>query len=145
MTENATPAPTPKPTGNPPPANPDIWLAVITAAVQTYVHLGKVTGPVTTATISSVLEEAQNNQLIAPAAAASVLDFVATSEGAALVEHSATLATHAFTFINIQTATVTPDQPRTYIADQPRTYVAGTAPETAVANPVTSEPNAPPS
>lgn len=125
MTENAAPAPSPKPTGNPPPSNPDIWLAVITAAVQTYVHLGKVTGPVTTATISSVLEDAQNHQLISPAAAASVLKFVQTSEGAALVQNSAALATHAVTFINIQaTASVTSDQPRTYVADQPRTYVA---------------------
>lgn len=126
MNANATPAPPPEPTSTPPPANPDIWLAVITAAVQTYVHLGKVTGPVTVATITSVVEDAQNHQLIAPPAAASVLEFVQTSEGAALVEHSVTLATHAFAILNVQASTsVTPDQPRTYTAetaDQPRTY-----------------------
>jgi hypothetical protein len=107
----ATPAPSAGPIASPPPSTPDIWLAVITAAVQTYVHLGKVTGPVTTETISNVLEDAQNAQLISPPAAASVLDYAQTSEGAALVENSATLASHAFAFINVQTVT---DQPRTF-------------------------------
>lgn len=146
MNKDATPPPSPNPIGNPPPSNPDIWLTVITAAAQTYVQLGKAAGPVTAATISSVLEDAQNNQLISPAAAASVLELVQTSEGAALVQHSATLATHAVTFINIQdTTVVTPDQPRTYaVADQPRTYTSSGTEGTTAASPAASEPNAPP-
>lgn len=135
MNTDATPAPPVGPNDSPPQSNPDIWLAVITAAVQTYVHLGKVTGPVTAATIESVLQDAQNHQLISPPAAASVLEFVQTSEGAALVENSATLASHAFTFINIQTATSgISGQPRTYaIADQPRTYSSSTIGDEAAA------------
>ena len=140
MTDNVTSEPpVGPPTGNPPPSTPDVWLAVITAAVQTYVHLGKVTGPVTTATISSVLQDAQNHQLIAPPAAASIQEFVQTSEGAALVEHSATLATHAFAFINVQ-AGVSPDQPRTFaVADQPRTFTASGVEGAATATPATPE------
>lgn len=151
MNKDATPAPSPNPIGNPPPSNPDIWLTVITAAAQTYVHLGKATGPVTAATISSVLEDAQTNQLISPAAATSVLELIQTSEGAALVQHSAALATHAVTFINIQdTTVVSPDQPRTYtasgteeVADQPRTYAPAPG-ETAAASPAASEPDTAP-
>jgi len=101
-----------------------------------------------------MVEDAQSHQLIAPPAAASVLEFVQTSEGAALVEHSATLATHAFAILNIQTSasvtpdqprtyspSVTPDQPRTYIADQPRTYTAETVSEAPAANPATTQAN----
>lgn len=134
MNDDAIPVPPQKPTGNPPPPNPDIWLAVITAAMQMYVHLGTVTGPVTTATISSVLEEAQNHQIIPPSAAALVLDLVQTPEGAALVASSAALATSTFTYIHAQAATsMTPDQPRT--------FASPTDDEAAAADPTTPEQN----
>jgi hypothetical protein len=89
---------------NPPPLTPDIWLAATTAAMQTYVDLGTATQPVTAATISSVLGQAQTKQLISPPVATSILDLVPTSEGAVVIAGSAALATRAVAYITTHAA-----------------------------------------
>ncbi len=53
--------------------------------MQTYVDLGTTTEPVTVATISSLVGQAQTKGSIPPATAASVLDFLQTSGATAVV------------------------------------------------------------
>jgi hypothetical protein len=103
----AVPVPSPQPADSPPPVAPDVWLATITAAMQTYAELGRTTGPVTAATISSVLGQAQTRQVISPPVAASISEFVQTSQGAAVVAGSAILATRAFAYIRAHASPAT--------------------------------------
>lgn len=99
-------------TDNSPPITPDVWLAAITAAMQTYVDLGTTTGPVTAATISGLLRQTQTQQHISPPTAASVLNFLQTSQGAAVLAGSTLLATHAVAYITTHApAPTTPARP----------------------------------
>jgi hypothetical protein len=86
-------------TDNLPPPTPDIWLAAITAAIETYLNLGKTAESPTTAVISSVLGQAQSKQIMSQPVVSSVLDFMETPQGTAVVSGSAILATRALTYI----------------------------------------------
>jgi hypothetical protein len=109
-----------------PPANsltitPDVWVATTTAALQTYINVGKASGPASVAVIGSAISNAQSQNAISQPVAASILDLLKTSAGATLVANSVAMANKAFAYIPAHASapvstTPSPAQPATNVA-----------------------------
>lgn len=115
---------TPNPNAASPTTTPDIWVASATAALQTYVNLGKVAGPPNVAEITSIIGKLQSQNAIPQPVATSILDFLKTPGAATVVSNSAILADRAYAYINAHAGAAAPPRTTTSVA---ATSVAATS------------------
>lgn len=101
---SAIPKPQLNSTPGPAPLTPDVWVASVTAALQTCINLGKAIGPTSVAAVAGVVAKAQSQQLISQPDATPILDFLQTPGASTVVANSAVLATRAFAYITAHTS-----------------------------------------
>lgn len=95
-------------TATPSTATPDVWVAAITAAVQTYVNVGKATGIPSVGEIADVIGKLQIQNAISQSVATSISDFLRTPEAATVVANSVGLSDRAYAYINSHAGSPTP-------------------------------------
>jgi hypothetical protein len=134
MSNVAVPVPNPTlkpPVANAPSVTPDVWVAAVTAAIQTYVNVGKVTGIPSVGEIADVIGKLQNQNAISQPVATSISDFLKTPGAATVVANSVGLSDRAYAYINSHAGAPTPPPPTT--ASVTATSGAAAAPMPATA------------